>query len=606
MNRTIFQKFIIGLCLFEVTLGAAKISADAPRSSSAKSGAKAGKTKAGQDRSNSNPRLIVLLIVDQMRADTLQRYEPALRQISAGQSVGLLGLRDRGANFTLASTAGAPTVTAAGHASLCTGASPSKHGIVGNEIFDPVEQQVVASTADKSAGTLVTQGLLPDDPLSRIQSEGSSARRMITPNLADALFEWSGGKSKTVSVSIKDRGAAYCGGKNAAGVYWYDYKSGSMVSSTSFTRALPDWVNSFNKNRQPDFSKEWKSLLPPEDMRRLLADEKSKKTFLVRTPLSQWFGNGFPYVPEGKSSKGIAGRQHFQFTPAASNHLADFAVEAVRQERLGCASRKSGTPCTAPEKPDLLTISFSSTDLVGHTFGPESPELMDIYLNLNATVERLKVELEKSLGNAELLYVFSSDHGVQSLPEVLLDQGQSAGRLVSKDMRTSAENILQAAWGEGPWISAIVTNEIHLRRDTLSKKQKSVNDAVALLKIGLKSHEGIRGFLSRDEIVSGQTPETEHYRRGLHTERSGDAVILLNKGWLVDKRNAANHGTAFDEDTRIPIVFSGWNIKNGITVSKAARADDVAPTILGLIGSPRPAAMTGQSFAAELISKKSK
>jgi predicted AlkP superfamily pyrophosphatase or phosphodiesterase len=539
-----------------------------------------------------------------MRADTLTRFDSALRKIARGKAVGLLGLRERGSHFSLAYTAGAPSVTAAGHASLCSGFSPSKHGIVGNEIFDPQTGQSIRATEDNSVRTLMTRGLLPGDPLSQVKVESSSAHRMKTNNLADVLYSWSGKTTKSVSMSIKDRGSVFCGGRNPAGVYWYDYKSGSMVSSTAFTDTLPEWVNNFNTKKRPAFNAPWKTLIPLEEMRQALPDERAKKAFVVRTPLSQWFGEGFPYEVKVQENQGIDARQRFQYTPAASEHLVDFALEAVMHERLGCASRQTGTPCRAPEKPDLLTISFSTTDLVGHAFGPESPELMDIYLNLNGAVERLRNELEKNLGAEKVLFVFSSDHGVQSLPEVIIGQGNSAGRLVSKELRVILEKTIQTEWGDGPWIAGLVTSEIHFRKDTFSNKQKSINDAVTLLRKRLKSYDGIRDILSRDDIFAGTTLEIEHYKRGHDPERSGDAVVLLHQGWLMDNRNAANHGTAHDDDTRIPVVFSGWNVRSGATITRTTRADDVVPTILGLIGAPKTEEMTGRSFATEIAKYK--
>jgi arylsulfatase A-like enzyme len=551
-------------------------------------------------KSSQRPRLVVLMTIDQMRADTLERYTAALQKIAAGKSEGLLALKENGTWFSLGYTAGAPTVTAAGHASLCTGANPAKHGIVGNEIFDPQSQRGVASTADNTASDLLTPGLLPEDPLSRVKEQSSSARRLQTPTLADALREWSGGVSKTIALSLKDRGAVYCGGKNAAGVYWYDYKSGSMVSSTAFTSALPEWVNSFNSQRRSQFPSSWTPVLAVEDMQKLLPNEEKRKAFAVRSALSQWFGSGFPYTFKNESGSTLEVRQRFQYTPAASNSLVDFALEAVRQERLGCASRKAKSPCQAPEFPDLLTISFSTPDLVGHAFGPESPELMDIYLNLNRSIERLRKELHSALGEQNILFVFSSDHGVQPMPEVSQARGATAGRMVSKDIKANLEKVLREKWGEGPWIADLVTAEIHFRQETFTKNKKTTAEALSLLQDYFKSIKGVRGLLTRADIVNAATPEAEHYKRGHNPERSGEAVILLEKGWLLDSRNAATHGTAFDDDTRIPVVFSGWSVRPRFEIKDKARADDVAPTILELVGAKVTPSMTGKSFADRL------
>jgi arylsulfatase A-like enzyme len=549
------------------------------------------------------PRLVLLVTIDQMRADTLEHYTAALKKTANNKTEGLLALKEQGTWFSLGYTAGAPTVTAPGHASLCTGVNPAKHGIVGNDIFDPQSQRGVASTSDDTVSNVLTPGLLPDDPLSRVKEQSSSPRRLKTPTLADTLHEWSKGKSKTIALSLKDRGAVYCGGKKAAGVYWYDYKSGSMGSSTAFTSSLPKWVNDFNTQRRSQFPTRWAPILSVEEMQNLLPNEEKRKAFLVRSPISQWFGTGFPYEFKNENGNTLVARQRFQYTPEASNSLVDLALEAVKQERLGCSSRKPNTPCHTPEFPDLLTISFSSTDLVGHAFGPDSPELMDIYLNLNRSVERLKNELHKTLGEKSILFVYSSDHGVQPMPEVSQSRGTLAGRMVSKDTKADLEKALREKWGEGPWIADLVTGEIHFRQETFEKNKKSTSEALILLKDYLKKVKGVRGLLTRSEILAAANPEAEHYKRGHDPKRSGEAVILLEKGWQLDSRNAATHATAFDDDTRIPIVFSGWNVRAGFEIKDDARADDVAPTILELVGAKKAPFMTGRSFAERIRDK---
>ena len=550
------------------------------------------------------PRLIVIVTVDQMRPDFLTRFAPAIKKSVSGRTEGLLSFHQNGAWFSQAFTAGAPTVTAAGHASICSGSNPAKHGIVGNEIFDKVKQRGVASTLDEGAEILRTPGILPSDPLARAPSEGVSGRRMKNSTLADVLLKWSGGKSKSVAVSIKDRGAVYCGGQSPAGVYWYDYKSGSMVGSSAYAKALPDWVNQFNRNRQPDLGFVWKPLLSIDEMRQSLSSEAERMSFAVRSPLSQWLGDGFPYKPKKEDSSGIGARQFFQYTPAAVDYLFDFALESIRRERLGCHSRNEAEPCKSPRHPDLLTLSVSTPDLVGHAFGPESPEVMDIYLNLNKSVERFKASLSHTLGADQVLFVISSDHGVQSLPEVRLSQGASSGRMIVKELQSSLEKALAQAWGEGPWIQALITGEIHFKRESFEKQKKSLSDAVALLREHVKSIPGARGLVSRDEILKGGTPELDLYRRGHDPERSGDAVVLLQAGWVQDSRNAANHGTAFDEDSRIPILFSGWQIRQGVEVTEIARADDIAPTVLGLLGIAKAPFMTGRSFSGAILKNK--
>ncbi|NBW80545.1 hypothetical protein EBR21_02215 [bacterium] len=191
-----------------------------------------------------------------------------------------------------ARTASAPTVTAAGHATLCSGTNAAKHGIVGNAFFDRSKRETVEAASDANSALVRTPGLLAGDPLSNVPSQGASERRMLVPNLADTLFEWNH-SSRIVSISLKDRGAVFCGGSNSRGVYWYDYKSGSMVTSSRYATSLPSWVNQFNSNKGPDFSYTWVPKFSVDSLKILLKDEKYRRALTVRSSLSNRFGGGW-------------------------------------------------------------------------------------------------------------------------------------------------------------------------------------------------------------------------------------------------------------------------------------------------------------------------
>ena len=543
------------------------------------------------------PRLVVIITVDQMRADLIDRFSHAFRKNSNGQDEGFLKLRADGVEFTNARTASAPTVTAAGHAALCTGTSAHKHGIIGNQIYDRAQKVDADSTFDLQAPLVVSPNTQLNDPLSKAPADGVSARNLKVPTLATALAKMSQGQSRSVSVSLKDRGAVYCAGENSVGTYWYEYKVGSMVSSSAFTKSLPVWVNEFNARLANNFSKTWTSTYSLQDMQTLLKDDALKSALTVRSLYSKRVGQGFPYTPPAAA---VGARKFFELTPAASDALVDFALEAVRQERLGCASRKSTEACQPPRTPDLLTISFSSPDLVGHTFGGESPELMDIFINLNKSIERLTRALEEQHGKGQILYVISADHGVQPLPEVLQARGQKVERLMPDKVVSAVEDALRATHGEGPWIETISTAELYFNNDTLNKKKIPRETLIRTARTALLKINGIRDVLSAADLTNPDTLEKKLFARGHNPERSGDLKILTHAGWLWGNYVAANHGTAFDDDTRIPVIFSGWKIRKGHTNKKEIFADDVAPTILGLMGAAKTKHMTGRSLVNEL------
>lgn len=548
------------------------------------------------------PRLIVLIIIDQMRADLLDRFSDAFRKNSETNArEGLDKFKTEGTSFVAARTASAPTVTAAGHATVCSGAHAAKHGIVGNAYFDRSKRETVESASDETTTLVRTPGLLPSDPLSNVPSPGSSERRILVPNIADSLFEWNHA-SRIVSISIKDRGAVFCGGSHSKGVYWYDYKSGSMVTSSRYTNSLPSWVNQFNTNRAPNFSYTWAPKFAPEIMKTLLKEEKYRQALAIRSSLSSHFGGGFPYRYSSSEIGALGARKFFEFTPYASEHLVNFALEAQKRERLGCASREANRECTAPETPDLLTISFSTPDLVGHSFGPESLELFDVYINLNKSIEKLRKELESELGGGSVLFVQSADHGVQNMPEVTASaSGKKVGRISNTRLKTKFEQVLEKIFGPGPWIDELITNEIYLNEETLKTRKVDRSLAIETLKPQVLNEPGLRGILTREDILKGGSKESEFFKRGHHIARSGDAVLLVEPGWLGEDSVAGNHGTSNDDDARIPMVFYGWKISRGQTLSNPVQADDIGPTILELIGAPRGSQMTGISRAALLI-----
>ncbi|NBW82256.1 hypothetical protein EBR21_10935 [bacterium] len=218
------------------------------------------------------------------------------------------------------------------------------------------------------------------DPLSNVPSSGSSARNLKVPSLAAAFDSFAAGQSRTLSISLKDRGAVFCAGKNSVGTYWFDSVTGGMSSSTAFTASLAAWVDDFNRRQTKNRKVDWTPIFSLQQMQQLLLDEKYKAALKVRSPLSNKFGQGLPYRFPQEKEQGASARSFFQYTPAASDFLVDFALESVRQERLGCSSREPSKSCSAGKFPDLLTISFSTPECIwgrksradGHLFESQS------------------------------------------------------------------------------------------------------------------------------------------------------------------------------------------------------------------------------------------
>ncbi len=535
------------------------------------------------------PRLVVQIMVDQMRPDYLDRFRKALLHDAEGREIGMLRLKSEGVWFTNARTAGAPSVTAAGHASVCTGASPSKHGIVANAMFDSETERFIEAASDSSVSLVRTPGVVGGDPLSRVHVKGSSPRKLRTENFADALRTRMLGKSKAVAVSIKDRGAVFCGGSKATGAYWYDSKSGTMASSTHFVEELPKWVNSFNKKNSADLNQAWTPLYTKAEYKSFLEGSKFADALDVRSYISKRFGGGFPIVLNDEEMSKVQGYEMFKRTPFASQMLVDFALQAVSKEKLG---RGDGV--------DFLHVSFSAPDTVGHLYGPESIELIDTYVRLNRQIESLMRGVVRRVGKDKTLFVLTADHGVQHMPEVSRSFGQESGRLNSTELKNRVKAALAAEFGEGKWVRDYQTDQIYLNESVFAENGVDLERGIEIAQEAAEQQEGVQTTLSRADVQFGFNDLAENLKRGFDEERSGHVFVIGKPGWLSTRGMAGNHGSVHPDDLGIPLAFFGWGVPKGKVVETPARADDIAPTILDMLGLSSGGDMTGISRANEL------
>src|SRR5262245_37109663 len=363
-------------------------------------------------------RLVVGIVIDQFRYDYLTRFRD---QFGEG---GFKRLLDGGANFTNANYIHVPTYTACGHATFMSGATPSMNGIVGNEWFDRESGMRITSVTDGKVKLLGGRDGAP----------GMSPSRMIGSTIGDELKLASGGQSKVIGVSLKDRSAILPVGKHPNGAYWFDLNTGNLVSSTYYFSDLPEWVKKFNKELRPDrfFGKRWEKLLPEPAYQRSTADDAPYEKFSA--------GNKFPYIINGGEE--VAGPRfytQFQYTPFANDYLVDFAKAAIEGEQMG-----------ADDVTDLLTISFTSNDLIGHSYGPYSQEVQDMTLRTDRTLAELFNYLDKKIGLDHVVIALTADHGV--VPVAAHAQQYGLGGIVEpKSIIDAVENALDKSFGEDNW-----------------------------------------------------------------------------------------------------------------------------------------------------------
>ncbi len=476
------------------------------------------------------PRLLVLLVFDQMRADYLIRWRD---QFVAG---GFRRLMEEGSWFQNCHYPYADTTTGPGHASLATGCLPAEHGIVMNDWYDRARAKVVYCVESERHVRVpeVPEQIVNQTSKKRKTVEGAvSPERLLVPTFGDLLKDATGGRAKVVALSFKDRSAALLGGKNADGCYWIDMASGNVITSTYYRDRLPDWVAEFNRSR---FVDRWQGG--------------------AWSPMRN--DGGFRYTLEpGEGKKWKSYYEGLYYTALGNELVAELAEQAIRGEKLGRG-----------EVADFLVVSFSSNDTTGHEWGPDSPEVRDVTLRSDLIVERLMKVLDTQVGQGRYLLAISADHGVCPLPERLRAQGHDSERISIKLLSTQAEDFLRRTFG-GPgekatWVEASADPWIYLNRALLANRGLEQSMVETALARWLQQQRGTLKAYTRAELLKGppaDDPVGQAVWRGFHGERSGDVVVVLKPYHLFDTYlKGTTHGTPHAYDTHVPLLLYGAGI----------------------------------------------
>lgn len=514
-------------------------------------------------------RLVVAITIDQFRFDYLRRFED---QFGEG---GFRRLLKGGAVFTRANYSHVPTVTACGHATFLTGTTPAYNGVVGNDWFDRETGTRVTSVTDRSVKGLG----------SRDGAGGASPARLIGSTLGDEMKLASAGAAKVVGVSIKDRSAILPAGKRPDGAYWFNAASGNLISSSWYFSDLPEWVKAFNRDLRPDrfFGKRWEKLLPEAAYLRSGPDDAGYE----KSPL----GNKFPYtLTGGEEAPGPRFYNLFQATPFANDYLVDFAKAAIEGEKLG-----------ADEIADLLTISFSSNDLVGHAYGPNSHEVHDITLRTDRSLAELFSYLDRRIGLDRTLIVVTADHGVGPAPEQVEALGYG-GRIEARDLREAVETTLDERFGQEKWVLADVNYNVYFDESVISRLKLTTEEVENVAALALMKRKGISEVFTRTQILSGDLPRTVTAQRvvnGYHPQRNGNLVIVTQPFFLIGEGAVASHGTPYGYDTHVPVIFLGSGVAAGEYHQDCSPAD-IAPTLAALLRVEPPSNSIGRVLAEAL------
>jgi len=536
-------------------------------------------TARSQERAGT-PRLVLQITVDQLRGDLPTRYFDRL-----GQG-GLRYLWEQGTVFTDAHHSHANTETIVGHTTLATGAYPAAHGMIGNTWLDR-ETGEVAYGIEDARYRLLTVGADVDrqaeiDPTQRAaRSEGRSPAAIMVSTFSDELASHTAGRAKVFAVSVKDRGAVSMAG-HAGKAFWFSKATGEFVTSSYYYDRYPDWVERWNGQRLP-FAYAGQSWTLLHDASTYLfgdADDAAWETDLAG------FGRTFPH-PFGEADSRYF-TMLLTLSPVADRFTAEFAKTLLENEQLG-----------QDEVPDYLGVSFSSTDYVGHMFGPSSLEAEDNILQLDRTIADLLAFVDEQVGLDRTLVVLSADHGGPDAPGYLNALGIPAGYIEPATWNTeeAIDAIRQRFNIGGDLIEQyshpyIYLNPAVTRRDSIAEIEQAVAEAVEQL-------PGVAIAVSSHALAAGNVPDMPLYRSVLENfspTRSGDVFVVFEPNWFINDFDgltvAATHGSPWRYDTFVPIVFAGAGVP-AQRVHRKVRTVDVAPTLAALLGIKPPSGAVG-------------
>lgn len=522
-----------------------------------------------QNLATEKPKLVVGIVVDQMRQEYLYRFNS---KFSEGGFKRLMGdgfmLMNAHYNY-------APTFTGPGHASIYTGTTPSLHGIIGNDFYDKESNKSVNCVEDSRY-----------TPVGVNEGNGDiSPWRMLSTTVTDELKIASQKKSKVIGISFKDRGAVLPAGHMANAAYWYDGRTGRFISSTYYMSNLPEWVDKFNKLALPDtyLSKTWTTFFPIEQY-----IESGPDASPYENKLGGKERPTFPYNLK-ELRRRVGGFELLTSTPYANDYLTEMTKATLDAEQLGKGKWT-----------DFLAISYSTPDIIGHAMGPNSIELEDTYVRLDRNIEDLLKKLDQQVGEGNYTVFLTADHAVAEVSQYLRDSRVPAGYFNTEEVAKKLREFLEKYYPGKQVIKDISNFQVFLNQEAFSDNPRS--SGVDLLIVT----ELVRNFLIAQEgiahVFTENTISQSDYNdggikgmivRGFNSKRSGDIAFVLEQGWMEGKAFGTTHGSPYTYDTHVPALFYGFGVKKGTSV-RYHPITDIAPTLSILLKTKFPSGCTGQ------------
>jgi predicted AlkP superfamily pyrophosphatase or phosphodiesterase len=496
-------------------------------------------------QSSKKPKLLLAVVVDQFRYDYLLRFR-------ADYHSGIARLLSDGAVFTDARYIHYPTVTAVGHSTFLSGATPSVSGIIGNTWLDREADEQVTSVMDKSTALL---GGAP-------AAKGSSPHRLLVSTVGDEL-KMAGRPSKVIGISIKDRSAILPAGRMADAAYWFDNDSQHFVTSDYYMKQLPAWVTRVNAER----------------------------------PTGKYLGTNWSALDAKAGDKPFcsmaAGAEvrfcgAIEYTPFGNELLEEFAEKAIEQEELG-----------AHDGTDVLALSFSSNDYVGHAVGPEAPEVRDISRRTDLLLGKLMDFINGRLGEGNTLVVFTADHGVAPVPKVNNARKMPGGWLTASEYSAKIAAQLSEKFGKGDWFRYDADGFLYLNYATLTRNNADRAEVRRFAAEVARGLPHIARVFTRDDLLRGEAKADAPGRAvqlGFYGPRSADLVLLPEPYHMFSSPPGTTHVTPYSYDNHVPLIFYGPGIHAGVHY-EAVAINDVAPTLAAILGVETPSGSAGRILA---------
>lgn len=518
----------------------------------------------GQD--SQKPKLIVGIVVDQMSYEYLYRFKDNYNDD------GFKRLMREGFNVKNMHYNYIPTATGPGHASIFTGTTPANHGIVANNWFSRLDNRKVYCAEDTTV-TLVDVPHLKQK--NEINNYSRSPVRLSANTITDELKLFTNGRSKVIGVSMKDRAAIFPAGHLANGAYWYHSGNGNFISSSYYAKKLPDWLVAFNKRNVADslLNLVWKPILPITQYKNSNPDDSSLEKIYKGRKKST-----FPYdLKDLRKQNGDLAM--ILEVPFGNTLLTKLAIAAIDGEQLG---KKGET--------DFLTLSYSSTDYVGHFFGIRSKEVEDTYVRLDRDLGTLLDYLDNTLGKKNYLVFLTADHAGSDHPEFLKSKNLPGNTYSLKKIKEDLSNILQEEFGSGNYISSMTPTQIYMD-SSVSSNEAVLKKTVSYLKKVNGIKEVYVPVLNDRSLYNGLIGT--FIRNSYNSKNSGDIFLHFESGWMNKRSYGTTHGTAYNKDTHVPMLWYGWQIPTGETVAPHT-ITQIVPTLSMLLNIPLPDAASNR------------